>query len=79
MYRHHIRVWDEQHRKECTAIIPFVTNCSHRKQKRYPFCGKIAGIKQFGGFFFKPLEINRVGIGMAVLLGCQAGNRAFVP
>ena len=38
-----------------------------------------AGIKQFGGFVLKPLEINRVGIGMAVLLGGQAGNCAFVP
>jgi hypothetical protein len=38
-----------------------------------------AGIKPFGGFVFKVLEINRVGIGMAVLLGGQTGNCAFVP
>jgi hypothetical protein len=40
---------------------------------------KNAGIKQFGGFVLKLLEKNRVGIGMAVLLGGQAGNCAFVP
>jgi hypothetical protein len=38
-----------------------------------------SGIKQFGGFVLKPLEIYRVGNGMAVLLGGQAGNCAFVP
>lgn len=44
-----------------------------------PNLKETAGIKPFGGFILKPLERNRLGIGMAVLLGGQAGNCAFVP